>query len=412
MNEVMKKKLRYMRRCIFKRILRIRVRKIKKRIKAQNKPLSIFFIVQFPEMWNSEKSIYEKMIKDSHFCTKIICVPKVIGRQEGVLQFDKKNAAYEFLSASYDECIDAHCNDKWFDFSQVTVDYIFLQRPYDYFMPDCYSQYELSKESLLCYVPYGFQFVNGVHLDIEYNDAALNNLYMVFADNIDSYNYVMEHSSYEVKSNARSILNIGYPRFDVLKPAVRTKESLNTVLWLPRWSTEEANDASHFFDYFDKLISYFQERTDVHLIIRPHPLMFSNFIKKGILSQKEVNEIKMQVLKSNNISFDENVDYIETFKESDLLISDFTSMLIEFFSLKKPIIYCGVTNSFNSVGKKMDEGLYHADNWEELKKELNNLLNDNDRLRKTYVEIATELLGADTNIGERICSEILKDATT
>lgn len=60
----------------------------------------------------------------------------------------------------------------------------------------------------------------------------------------------------------------------------------------------------------------------------------------------------------------------------------------------------------------MDEGLYHADNWEELKKELNNLLNDNDRLRKTYVEIATELLGADTNIGERICSEILKNATT
>lgn len=410
MHEIMKKKLRYIRRCLFKRILGIRVRTIKKRIKNQNKPLSVFFIVQFPEMWNSEKSVYERIINDSHFSAKIICVPKVTGTKDGALLFDKKNAAYDFLSTYYSECIDAHANGKWFDLSEDIPDYIFLQRPYDYFMPDCYSQYKLSKKSLLCYIPYGFQFVNGIHLDIEYNDAALNNLYMVFADNIDSYNYVIDSSTYEVKSSARSVLNIGYPRFDELKPAIREKETLDTVLWLPRWSTEESNDTSHFFDYFEKLMCYFQDRIDKRLIIRPHPLMFSNFVQKGILSQNEVDEIKIRVQKCGNVMFDENVDYIETFKEADLLISDFTSMLIEFFSLKKPIIYCGATDSFNSAGKRMDQGLYHATDWNGLKKELNNLLNGDDRLRCVYDEIATELFEADASIGERICSEILKDA--
>ena len=138
--------------------------------------------------------------------------------------------------------------------------------------------------------------------------------------------------------------------------------------------------------------------------------MFDNFIEKGVLSQVAVDDIRQRIAATKNISFDVNVDYIETFKKSDALISDFTSMLIEFFSLKKPIIYCGDTSNFNKVGKEMDKGLYHATNWESLECWLDRLLSGKDELRETYDRVADEISGIGNNIGERICAEVLKDA--
>ena len=137
--------------------------------------------------------------------------------------------------------------------------------------------------------------------------------------------------------------------------------------------------------------------------------MFDNFVQKGILSQEEVTDIKKKVSETNNISFDKNVDYVETFKECDLLVSDFTSMLIELFSLRKPIIYCGETDNFNSVGLRMNHGLYHAADWNSLELTLNNLFSGEDTLRGVYDNSATELIGSDSSIAEGICSEILKD---
>lgn len=62
--------------------------------------------------------------------------------------------------------------------------------------------------------------------------------------------------------------------------------------------------------------------------------MFKNFIDLKIISANDYKKIMEEIEKINNISFDKNIDYLVSLSTSDILISDFTSLLIEFFIMK------------------------------------------------------------------------------
>lgn len=399
--------VRLIRRGLFKLILPVRVMKCKKMIRRKGTPVNIIFLTQFPEMWNSEKSVYEHMIKHpDKFTVHIVAIPKVLGYKDGKLLFCSRNEMKEFLDHEGVEYIEGIKDGQWFDIHTFEPGVIILQRPYDYYMPDEYSQYTLSRHFLLCYIPYGFEFVLGTHLNIEYNDAALNSLYMVFADNKDTYDYVLKRSRTELKLGGRKVYNVGYPRFDLIDKEEQGNRK-KTALWLPRWSVSESTDKSHFPDYFETLFSYFSN-SDWKLIIRPHPLMFTNFVERGVLTEETEKEIKEKVEKSSNISWDQNADYIQTFYQTDFLICDYTSLMIEYFATGNPIIYCGATECFNTAGKAMDDGLYHAYSWSELEREIDHLIHGTDPLKTARLDKIHEILNNESNIGS-VISDIIYD---
>ena len=43
---------------------------------SKGKKIKVLFIAQFPEMWNSVKSLYEFLLADNRFQTCIYAVPK------------------------------------------------------------------------------------------------------------------------------------------------------------------------------------------------------------------------------------------------------------------------------------------------------------------------------------------------
>ena len=180
------------------------------------------------------------------------------------------------------------------------------------------------------------------------------------------------------------------------------------VLWTPRWSVDEKNDRSFFFDYFDTLIEYFINHTEMRLIIRPHPLMFKNFIDMGILTTEKYNQIINRVNDIHNIDWDKNYNYLESFSKADILISDFSTLVIEYFITNKPIIYCGGNvNTFNDIGKKMAEGLYHVSNKEELINEIEYLSNNFDIYFEKNKGFINSNLKVKNNIGTEIKEAIV-----
>lgn len=205
---------------------------------------------------------------------------------------------------------------------------------------------------------------------------------------------------------------MGYPRFDLIlqESPERKLQQRKTVLWLPRWSIDETNDRSYFFDYLECMLHYFGENAMHSLIIRPHPLMFQNFMDNGVISKDEVEQLKTRIQFVSNIKFDENTDYLDTFRQSDILVADFTSLLIEFFLMRKPILYCGSTINFNSVGKIMEEGIYSIPNKDSLISTLSDLLNEKDRKRDQYIAAAKKIAPVNKNIGNEIRMAILHNA--
>ena len=357
---------------IFSYLHPIRVRKIKKRIlnRIENKEnIRVLFIVQFPEMWNSLKGIYKEMAEREGFDAKILAVPKRLQSNIFRTTFDSNNEAFVFLGKAGVPVINAYEDGKWISIGNE-YDYIFLQRPYDPFMPKSLSMSKLSSKGLLCYIPYGFEFTTGKHLEIEYNTKAVDNLYLVYADNSDSFIHCQKAFKRYIKKKAVVIFDEGYPRFDFIKKANLEKKEEKVFLWLPRWSLDEANDRSGFFNYYDKFMSLFNSMDckDWKLIIRPHPLMFTNFLERGFLTPEQYKAILHQIDDSNRVELDRNPDYLDAFERSDVLIADFTTLIVEYFVTGKPIIYCGDNAYFNSVAREMEQGLYKANTWELIEK--------------------------------------------
>ena len=113
-----------------------------------------------------------------------------------------------------------------------------------------------------------------------------------------------------------------------------------SVLWTPRWSTDPIVGGSNFFKYRHIIKKLIAENPDVLFVIRPHPLMFGNFLKTGEMSELDVQEFKEYCSNTNNVYLDENKEYSNTFWNSDILITDNSGLVPEYFITSKPIIYC------------------------------------------------------------------------
>ncbi len=385
--------------------------RIKNRIKKKDlnhQGINVIFLVQFPEMWNSQRSVYEAFKHDNHYNVVILAVPKQKGAMQDLNEYESVNASVLFCQEYGFSYVDAKSSDSWFDINKLDPDVIFLQRPYDENMPAHLSMRVLRKRSVLCYIPYGYEFVNNVHLDIEYNQNLINNVFCCFAENDETYRYIRNRSRLDCRMGLRKVYNVGYPRFDLISSERGNSNKRYRFLWTPRWSVSEKNDRSYFLDYYDVLIRYFSSNKDKYLTIRPHPLMFKNFLEKGVMSQQEIEKCKLTIQKMPNVKWDTNEDYLVTFSKVDVLISDFSTIIVDFFITNKPIVYCGGNvGSFNSIGKRMAEGLYHVSNENELIQTIEYLSNNDDKFFEMNAETIRKCFKNKRSIGLRVKESVI-----
>lgn len=393
------------------------IRRHKKRIRkklARGESVNVVFLAQFPEMWNSEKSVYKAMKQDSRFAVTVYAVPKRSNAEND--QLFQENPAYGFFQQEGIPAIDAMAGGA-FRPIEDRADFIFVQRPYDGNMPTCYHLNALSKKGLVCYIPYFGSTTNGALMtEIEFNPGILSWHYAIFADCEDSYQFISGWKTRHRFTKNKKVYNIGFPRFDLITPASgSSKERRDTFLWLPRWALKEFDPKrgnSHFLDYVEVLLQYFDAHRDLKLIIRPHPLMFSNFVKHGAMTAEEVRTMKERVAKMENVSFDENLDYLITFEQTDFLIADMTSLLLEFFCTGKPIIRtCDSLKpgALTSDAEKMVATFYMVLNAEQLISAIDDVSAGNDKYQSEREAIIRESFKVDGRIGERIKDSLIAD---
>ena len=392
--------------------LTIRNNFIRKRIKRKNKngeKINVIFLVQFPEMWNSERSVFFEIANSKEFDTFIVCIPKykLLESQTGY-GFYETNEAYEFFSKNGYKAVNSITDNGWLDLQSIKPDYIFIQRPYSHQLPEVYSFYNLSKLGLLCYVPYGVDISNDFHKSIVFNKAFLKYCSIFFSDTEENRLY-FDNNCFQKTSKAYLT---GHPRFDLTTPTEFTNigQFRRTVLWLPRWYLgENGNNNTSFFKYIDPLLEYFDKNNDCRLIIRPHPLMFEYFVSKEIWSEDEVNQFKRRISEIENVELDNEKDYLISFNKSDLLISDYTSLLLEYFVSKKPILYCGEEDAFNDDYAKMAQTFYSIHNLTDLKSTLDLLLlSGKDELKENREKVIERLIDTNQTASSKIVRILIK----
>lgn len=325
--------------------------------------IKVCFIVQRTEIFTSVQSVFETMCSDIRFSVSILVLPRYDHAKKKVdISTIEKNIDF---CKNLDEKITVinpyNTQTKSFEgISGYNFDFIFLGLPYAGEYPEEYHFKTLSQYSRLCYVPYGSSYTDGMKMIKGcFTDNLLSYVDYLFADCDKVYNYCNSKLRLCKNTDLKSIVyNLGYPRFDLIKRSDKSGNA-KTFLWLPRWTTNfDNNEKSTFLENKDVLIDYFKEHSELILIIRPHPLMFSHYIAMGIMSQTEVNDYKSLIASLPNVSLDESSSYMESFEKADCLIADYSAIDIEFLLTGRPIIYL---DNVNAMDKNISDALYVSD---------------------------------------------------
>ncbi|MBR2523994.1 MAG: CDP-glycerol glycerophosphotransferase family protein [Clostridiales bacterium] len=366
-----------------------------------SRPVKVGFIVQMPQLWQKTSSVYEKMLVMEEFETTMIIVPKF---DISTYKCDTYGSELDFFisHALGGKYIRAVNDGKCIDLSTLGLDYVFYQRMYNDFIPPELSSTEVCHYTRVCYIPYSTTETSPSTI---YEDACLRDLYLGFLeDDISAEKY---SKKYKGRYHKR-LVSEGYPEFEKCMKLDRSC-SYKTILWTPRWSYDSRSGGSHFFEYNDFLTEY--GNMPHKLIVRPHPLMWDNFIKEGRITPEEAENLKAK-WQEKGIVTDSNVEIEDTFDQADIMISDRSSVIPMFFLTGKPVIYCAFDSGrYSDLYNIILPGIYRVYDQEQLEKTLDQLLSGEDPLREKRLEIIDKHFKTSENATERIVRCILDDCS-
>ena len=372
-------------------------------------PIKVGFIVQMPEVWDKEKPVFDQMLVDEQFDPTLIIVPAYNFVRSLVGNYGKEKQF--FIDDSKENYILAKKEDgSWVDIHPEEFDYIFYQRPYNHYLPKHLRSYVLVKKTRLCYIPYAT-------IEKEEDGAVtrprdfFQDLSIFFAEDngtAESLNH-QYHMTAEVK-NLQQFVFKGYPAFEA---GLKINEgcNYNKVLWTPRWTYDSKVGGSHFFEYLSGIEKL--QSAEGGFAIRPHPLMWENFIKTVRCSVEDIAEIKNR-WKKIGMAEDTNEKMEDTFNTTDILVSDLSSVVVIFFLSRKPIILCPIEpyapEGYSTLLTTILPGLYIAHTWEELEYYLH-ILKDKkeDPLLETRKKIIQKFFYVNRNASRNIVEYIKND---
>lgn len=383
----------------------LRVKKNALKCYKREGPIKIIFLCQYYQAWNKLKCVYEHMREDERFETLIVAIPDDLK--------NINNNIYDYFYELYGtDVVNAWKDNSWLDIESLSPQYVFYQRPYDSYLPKIYRSNVISKYAKICYVSYGYQ-VETVTEGSCLNKLFYRNVYMYFAENSLYYNYNISRFKYSHKKGYRYTYDIGYPSLeDFVRQSGKNDESDTQfkVLWTPRWSEDKEVGGSSFMKFKDKVTELPQTINNTTVVFRPHPMTFQHFISVGKISEKQVQEYLERYETNECLQYDNTPSYATSFWKCDVLLTDVSSIIVEWFLTDKPIIYCETGCEPNEFLKEMMTVFYVVESWEEAEEKIRELQKGIDPLKEQRKQKVKELMGSDfENISDRFLETIYKD---
>lgn len=382
------------------------------------RPIEVAIFIMIAENWNSFESIYRCMSKDSRINITVYVFPgSVFTDKPGELNLKMYGEVLEFFRSRGINAVQTYDieSGKYINPESVKADYIFYDEPYE-LCPENFKVRDMYKRAKICYIPYGYSLTKSENLlSIVLPVNTFRFIYAFFAPN--EINASFAEKIYDrIGHRYHNVLRYGYPRFDLFAEMQNHSSSGGknfTVLWNPRFTLSDDNNSdpsskTTFFEFRGKITQRTASQQNEYWIIRPHPRAFSQYISKGMMTRAEVDEYISSLDKNPHAELDRNKDYLDAFMRSDAMLADFSSFLIEYAAMGKPIIFCG--NPEAIPYDEMLEAMYLPKSWDEAMSILEDLKKGIDPLAEKRRKFADKVLSGGRS-GERITQFIIDDYT-
>jgi len=361
-----------------------------------NEKIHVVFVMQYVPSWGKVSMLFDSLLKEDAFEVFLVCLP------EDLLARENETHRY-FLDKGYD-AINAKKDDgSWFDLKQLKPDYVFYTRPYDYYMPAEFQSHNVCMYTKICDITYAINLDYPI-AEMIFSESFYRHTYMNFVEMEGGL--VEMYQSIQKRGHQKGLLHsacFGYIALDEFLAVDHSVPSESwdfsnhdfRVIWAPRWTTDKKLGGSNFFTYKEFLFDYFRKHDNMDMLLRPHPLMFQNFLRTGEMTEEEVAEYRQKIENEPNMAFDSQKEYVSTFWQSDVLISDYSSIVAEYFLTEKPIIFCRTNLEIELLDNmnKMLEGCYVVDSEAELADCLDYLSKGLDEKKELRLAAKEELFG-------------------
>ena len=231
---------------------------------------------------------------------------------------------------------------------------------------DNFSETDLTLDTLICYVPYGFYVAN-----------IQNMQYNLFIHNICWKNYALTKADAILASKycdigSKAIVYSGYPKMDILLEKhegkdcawkiAGNKKNVKKIIYAPHHSINEIPWHSTFPANYRFMLDYARRHAETtSWVFKPHPLLRESVVKNGIFATRE--EYDKYCMEWNNLPngiFVED-DYLSWFASSDCMIFDSLSFIVEYLYVNKPGLYLTRDKtSLNEFGEILIDAYYQV----------------------------------------------------
>lgn len=377
--------------------------------KRRGEPIHVVFLCHMPGAWGTYDALVRRLVSSpNQFKVTLIATPYHHASFGDQAYHDGGMASlFKTLGLSFQHAYDSE-SGHWTDLQSLSPDFFFYQTPYDEFYPEAYRAHVVSSYAAVCYAPY-------YGADILPNTAGIyaTQFFSSMARWFAPFNADVKAFHEYCPSFAPAIENrirvVGLPRarsWSEYKNAHTKSGAKNNfcILWTPRWNSEAR--FCTFFKHIDAIMKMAEDDSSIYLIFRPHPLMFQAMKQSGDLSARKLRRLFNWFDSRPNAEIDKSGDFQPSFLRSDVIVSDTSSMLLNFAITGKPVIHThGTEPKLANIGEELSKGFYGVDSSEELKHVIVQLKNGTDPLRETRQEIANRLFSTDAV--ENIVGELL-----
>ncbi len=387
--------------------------------------IRVGFIIQVPNNWSVLEPVYLAAQKQEGVEPVILLMPELEFKWYVRLERVCWEETYVFGRKRFgDEAVRLYRPEDggWVDPAELELDYIFLPRPYETYLPKPYRASSLRRLAKVCYVPYSSPLLDDYKL--LYNTHFIRNVSMIFCEKQYSYEYVQKMLAPTLRSGEQKAFCTGFPKFDLNRegaglesqiwPRKRT-ESTQRVIWTPRWNMDPGLGGSSFMRYKDSMLQWAASHPDRDLVFRPHPLAREGIVGGGYMTEEDWESCLEAFRQGVNTSLDLTQTYYDLMWSSDVLISDVSSMVMDYLLTGHPVIYCrtpgpGAPSDAPCFAiRDLLPGLYVAGDFGEVESILEQLHRGEDPKRQNRIDLAARMR-RDGRISEKIISLLMEDA--
>jgi hypothetical protein len=349
--------------------LALRQEKIKKRIKYKKK-IKVVFLVLHHSTWKYDV-LYDLLEKDPRFEPIVIACPVVNFNEE--YMYSNLLQTFNYFKENYNVINSLKENGDWLDINEdFQPDLVFFTNPYNITLQ--LYQIDSFYNSLTCYVPYAFVVIH--LLDGHYSSVFHSKLWKHFVETKTHKEFACSY--YPERSN--NTIVSGYPGLDNVfdkdyaPKSVWKKISIETlkIIWAPHHSIDDDTTQlamSNFLNYANFFLDYVYKNNNVQIAFKPHPLLKPKLYLHENWGQEKTDDYyrSWELIQNGQLEIGE---YVDLFSESDALILDSASFMVEYLYFDKPILFMlrddKVHERLNKFGKNVLEQLYTSINKEEL----------------------------------------------